>query len=244
MAGADQRVGRTLAWIALLVAAIVALRLAATGDLAPPPLTSLDALGTWTDGREPAAAAIALVRFVAELTAWYLLGLSTLVALATALRSGGVASLADALAVPGATRLVRGGLGLGLVAATAVGAATSEPEHAATAGAVMQPLRGEDAPHDNTADGTARMVPVTVVASPPAAPTIVSGASDTWTVSEGESLWSIATDVLAAALGRTPDDAEIDPYWRALIDANRHRLVDPDDADLIHPGQVFETPTP
>ena len=41
-----------------------------------------------------------------------------------------------------------------------------------------------------------------------------------------------------------PTDAEIDPYWRRLIEHNRDRLIDPANPDLIHPGQVFETPTP
>ena len=31
-------------------------------------------------------------------------------------------------------------------------------------------------------------------------------------------------------------------YWRRLIEANRGRLVDPDDPDLVLPGQRFVLP--
>ncbi len=232
--------GRSLGWFVLLVGTILVLRSAAIGDLTAPPLTSLDALADWTDAREPGSTAIALVRLVAEVVAWYLLGLTILYGLAATLRSGGMASLADALAAPGAARLVRGGLGLGLLASTAAAGAATPPGDVAEPSrstASMRPLPAVEG------DGTAWMVPVTEeVQTPQAAPTITAERPNTWTVSEGESFWSIAEDALADARGRTPTIAEIDPYWRALIDANRGRLVDGDDPDLIHPGQVFELP--
>jgi nucleoid-associated protein YgaU len=31
-------------------------------------------------------------------------------------------------------------------------------------------------------------------------------------------------------------------YWAQLVDANRDRLVDPDDPDLLLPGQVLVLP--
>jgi len=60
----------------------------------------------------------------------------------------------------------------------------------------------------------------------------------------GECFWSIAEDVLAAAWGRAPSDAEIVPYWRVLIEANRATLADTANEDLIFPGQVFTVPPP
>ena len=74
--------------------------------------------------------------------------------------------------------------------------------------------------------------------------TVRQEAAPTWAVSADESFWTIAADVLHGELGRAPTDAEIDPYWRRLIEHNRDRLIDPANPDLIHPGQVFETPTP
>lgn len=241
---------RAVAWISFLVVTIVVLRAAATGTLDAPPLTSLGALADWGDARDPATTAIALVRFSAELAAWYLLGLTSLYGAASVLRSGGITALGDALAVPGAKGLVRTGLGLGLLASTAVGT-TAEDEAASRAPstATMQPE-----PSASVDRGTARMTPegasTSTTAQPGTArPTVPSATATataprptTWTVDAGESFWTIASDVLAEALGREPSDAEVDPYWRTLIEANRGRLVDGDDPDLIHPGQVFELP--
>ncbi len=71
-----------------------------------------------------------------------------------------------------------------------------------------------------------------------------AGAEKVWTVRPGECFWSIADDVLAQAWGRAPSDAEIVPYWRSLIDANRHLLKDRSNPHLVFPGQVFAVPPP
>jgi nucleoid-associated protein YgaU len=55
-------------------------------------------------------------------------------------------------------------------------------------------------------------------------------------------LWSIAAKTLAGAWGRTPSDDEVDRYWTALVAANRSRLANSEDPDLIFPGQVFQLP--
>ncbi len=68
------------------------------------------------------------------------------------------------------------------------------------------------------------------------------GAPTTITVAPGESFWSLAAAMTTDALGRPPTDAEIVPRWTALIAANQDRLVDPDDPDLILPGQVLRLP--
>jgi hypothetical protein len=60
----------------------------------------------------------------------------------------------------------------------------------------------------------------------------------------GEHLWSIATDHLAAHLDRAPTDAEVTEHWQRLIDDNRERLANPDDPDLIFPGQRLVLPDP
>ncbi len=63
-----------------------------------------------------------------------------------------------------------------------------------------------------------------------------------YVVRSGDSLWRIAEQQLAGALERAPEDAEIVPYWRELIEHNRARLPDPEDPDLILPGQRLELP--
>jgi nucleoid-associated protein YgaU len=37
-------------------------------------------------------------------------------------------------------------------------------------------------------------------------------------------------------------DAEVVPYWRAVIEANRDRLADRDNPSLVFPGQEFVLP--
>ena len=53
----------------------------------------------------------------------------------------------------------------------------------------------------------------------------------------GDNLWTIAR----GALGGTAADAEVAPYWNALIAANRSRLRS-GDPNLIYPGEVLGLP--
>ncbi len=64
------------------------------------------------------------------------------------------------------------------------------------------------------------------------------------TVAVGDSFWSIAEQQVTTRLGRTPTDTEVVEPWLALIDANRDRLLDPTNPDLLHPGQVLRLPDP
>jgi nucleoid-associated protein YgaU len=83
-----------------------------------------------------------------------------------------------------------------------------------------------------------------LVEAPAPAPDLVQVAADRWTVKPGECFWSIADEVLTARLGRVATDAEIVPYWKRLIETNRHQLVQRDNPDLIIPAQVFVIPSP
>jgi hypothetical protein len=69
-------------------------------------------------------------------------------------------------------------------------------------------------------------------------------APETWQVEPGDHLWGIAEEVLSDAFGRRPSDAEVVPYWQALIVANHSRLIDPTNADLIVPEQQLVLPPP
>ena len=66
----------------------------------------------------------------------------------------------------------------------------------------------------------------------------------TWVVEPGDSFWSIAADTLSGPGGRQPTDREVDGYWRHLVRANRDRLVDKDNPDLLVPGQELVLPGP
>jgi nucleoid-associated protein YgaU len=91
--------------------------------------------------------------------------------------------------------------------------------------------------------------PVSGLAPAPAAPASpapepVPAAADspgvsTWVVESGDSFWSIAEDVVG------PDGKRaVGRYWRALIAANRDRLVDRGNPDLLVPGQELVVPPP
>ena len=258
------RGGRAVIWFTILGLGLVALRLAATGSLATPPLTSVDGLEHWVDEREPVTVAIAIVRLGSELAIWYLLALSVLHGIASAFRLRGALVLADALSVPVVARLVHGALGLGLVTATVMAgdeatdrAAPAErdtlDESAVAVGAgtaSMRPVGRDDLP------GTAWMRPTEGGVNEPDAggDTAPAGTPTTWSVAPGESFWTIAADVLEASWGRPPTDREIDPYWRSMVEANRSRLVDrrrcrPDPAGPVlrgprHPSASARALTP
>jgi nucleoid-associated protein YgaU len=76
----------------------------------------------------------------------------------------------------------------------------------------------------------------------PAAPPSAGEQPGEVVVSPGDHLWAIAERTLAARLGRAPSDAEIVPFWRALIELNRDRLRT-GDPDLIFVGDRFVLPS-
>ena len=65
----------------------------------------------------------------------------------------------------------------------------------------------------------------------------------TVTTRPGDSFWSVAERLTSSRLGRPADDVEVVEPWLALIEANRDRLTDPDDPDLLFPGQVLRLPS-
>lgn len=66
----------------------------------------------------------------------------------------------------------------------------------------------------------------------------------TWVVEPGDSLWSIAEEVMASPDGTSPGERAVVRYWHRLVEANRAHLVDPDNADLLVPGQRLVVPPP
>jgi len=68
---------------------------------------------------------------------------------------------------------------------------------------------------------------------------VVAARSATWQVRPGDHLWRIAEEVVTTSGG---DASGIVSYWRRLIEANRHNLVDPANPDLLHPGQAIDLP--
>jgi putative peptide zinc metalloprotease protein len=65
-----------------------------------------------------------------------------------------------------------------------------------------------------------------------------------WVVAGGDDFWRIAEQVLTDVYGRAPTAEEHRTYWSQLIDANRDRLVHPDDPGTIYRGQELEVIRP
>lgn len=107
--------------------------------------------------------------------------------------------------------------------------------------AVPPPL-APDPPRDEAAPGP---IPPPEASPPDLSPTgDAADAADaaTVTVRSGDHLWSIAEHHLGAHLDAAPSDQQVAAYWQRLIDANRDRLADPANPDLILPGQQFVLP--
>lgn len=250
-----------VAWLVALGAAIVAFTAMGSGPLAAPPVTDPGAWGRWAAAREPVVATVAVLRLVVLALAWYLVGVTTVGAVARLARMGSLVRLADMLSVPVVRRVLQTSLGVGLatavVTASAPGLVTPRPTAPAAAAATadpvdrtptMQPLAGADpappgmrplAPADPTTPQPTSPDPTPTDTRPFATD---EAAADTWTVATGDHLWAIAESHLRDTLGSTPSDEVVASYWRRLVEANRGRLVDPDDPDLIVPGQRFVLP--
>ncbi len=99
--------------------------------------------------------------------------------------------------------------------------------------------------------------PTTAAATPQGAPpdekeaseqerTVESSADPTpateYTVERGDSFWEIARRRVRLATGREPTDPEIRSYWVALGADNEDRLSDPEDPNLLFPGQTLRLP--
>jgi len=92
------------------------------------------------------------------------------------------------------------------------------------------------------------MIGSAAVAEPAGTPTFVpvalgegSAPNGSVVVQPGDHLWKISATHLEGAFDRPPKPAEIDPYWRVVIETNRTSLSS-GDPDLIFPGEVIELP--
>ncbi len=66
--------------------------------------------------------------------------------------------------------------------------------------------------------------------------------SETWTIEPGDHLWHVADATLAERGDTDADPERILAYLERLVAANADRLVEPGNADLVLPGQVFVLP--
>lgn len=232
-----------VAWLLGLVAVLAGVaRLGATPALSAPPLDRPGHLAAWATAREPVEAAFAVLRLTVGAAAAYLLAVTLLALLVRLVHAGRLATAVDLVTVPLVRRLVRGALGLGLAGATAAGPLAAGPVSAlssrSAAGLVVPQWQGAPSPPVGDADGSPpTMERLDEAPVPGGAP-----ASSEVTLAAGDHLWSTAERALASAWGRAPSDDEVAPFWRGLVAANRHRLPDPANPDLVLPGLTVVVP--
>ncbi len=226
------------------------------------PAASLPGLGATTEGwfREidPADGLLAVLRILVLMGLAYLLAATLLLLASTAVRSSTVNRLAASCTGPALQRFLRASVGLGIGTMTslhslAVGAAPPPAEDSPepVPGASVEPSAEETttltrvddlvpaapaAPGVEATDPPPSLDPEPVTTTPAEA-----DPTDWWTVAPGDHLWHIAEETLADH-GAVPSPDEVAAYWHTLCEANHDRLVDPDNPDLIMPGQQIALP--
>jgi hypothetical protein len=241
------------AWVAgLLIAGRVTLALG-SGDLGVP-LTSLSDLTGWVEQASPATLAMALLRLAVLVGIGYLLLATLLSTLAEIVHLRPLTAVAERVTPRLVRRIAQGGGGVGLALGAIAGtlplphSGADRPQTTIAAPgpdvATMSRAPGSEAAMTSAVAApasTATMarsdqpVPSPDVPSPPittSPPPATPGGSETWIVEAGDSFWSIAEDVVGPG-----DERVLRRYWRALIEANRSRLADPQNPDLLIPGQ-------
>jgi hypothetical protein len=233
--------------VAALAVAVIVLWSSGGGWLSPP-MRSWSGASRWYEEVGPDVAALALVRAAGLGVALWLLAGAVLQLSAAVLRGQVLQRVADLVAPRSLQRLVHGLAGISLSAGLAVTAPSAGiPADTGAGVAVMRPAEG---PPDDPGTATMRVLddaapapapPPAVPATPAPAP---APAPDVVAVMAGDCFWSISAEVLADALGRPATEREVAAHWRRLVEANRGRLVDPGNPDLLYPGQQLVLPAP
>ena len=242
--------------MAAIAVGLVWLHLLGSGDLGAPPL-SLDGAASWLDNRDTAIAAFALLRLVALGFGWYLLLITGIGGAARYLQLARVTSVVDRLTFPFARGLLGGMALLGVMAAPPP-AQPPPPDSMIELSSDPTPRRAAGrCADDRDVAPLARPLatpPRSRLRRPPRAPASsragtdrphpepASADADAWVVQPGESFWSIAAEHLADVNGHPVSEREVASYWREVVELNRSRLVNPNDADLLFTGQVIELP--
>jgi hypothetical protein len=240
---------RLVAWVGMLVGVAGGMLALGDGALGAPDLRRPSTWTAWAQERTAPDAAMAVLRLVVLGLALYLLVVTML---AVALRLGDAGrsvTVLDVVTLPFVRSVVQAGLGVGLVGATVAGVSappgTSRaptPADAAIVAVAEPPVIVAEQPTATTTTTTTAPEAPRRDGDLTGAPVSTRAEAPTWTVAPGDHLWSIAERSLATSAGRAPTDEEVAPYWRALLEANRHVLADPDNPDLLFAGQVLSLP--
>jgi hypothetical protein len=246
------RTVRRGAAVVLVAGAVWWLWVLGRGDLAPPPVTSLDDLTAWFDARAPAVAVFAVLRLGCLGLAGYVFAVLVLGVVARAAGWSSMTRTADGALPPGLRRLAAWLFGMGLVGVATGPLADRGAGGTETMVVVDRLSPGEPSevlvPLDdgNPAEGwaTLSLLPSGKAAGESVASASPAPSAERWVVRRGDCLWSIAESHLGDVLGRPPSDAETTPYWRLVVEHNRPHLSNPHDPNLIFVGEVIELPPP
>ena len=226
------------------------------------PIDDVSALRAWAEGAAPDALALEMLKVVTLAASLWTLGalLFTAFAQATGARraAGTVArTLPRRLRVlvrPATAAVLSASLTVGstgMVAATELGT-QGEPAvlvHLGTVGpptsaATPSPERLEPATlrHLGPSLDTEHTPLVAPHHSPPPPHPAPVPHEQVWVVEPGDHLWSIASGTLAQRVESPVPLAAVGEYWLRLIEANRDRLPDPANPDLIYPDMEIVLP--
>jgi hypothetical protein len=248
---------RLVVVVLVTAAALVALLAAGPGHLPSLPLRPWSEVEAWYETAGPVPIAMQLVRGLAVAGALWLLCAALLQLVASVRLGRSLGRMADAIS----PRLLRQAAHLSIAAGLAVPPSAGMPPSDPPGTAVMQVLEAgaDDASTTTTITVASTLPPTTAPTTsttrpvdppgpprPPTPPPPVAADpdGDVIVVRAGDSFWSIATEVLAEVRGREVTDREVHEYWRRLIDANRARLVEPGNPDLLLPDQRLVPPRP
>lgn len=232
------RSARMLATTCSVVVGLVWLHGLGRSDLATPPV-SVDGFTAWLADRDAVLVAFSFLRLLAIAAGWYLIAVTVATHAASVGRAPALARLVDRCTFSWARGVVGSVALLGVMGGPAP---SSEAPDTATMREI--PGQGVTTVPPTTAGPSASIEPLPLESTAREPEPAPAPEDSTWLVQPGDSFWSIASDRLSELSGRPVTDREVTPYWRALVDANRPRLVHPDDPDLIFVGQEVELPDP
>ncbi|HEY7564288.1 MAG TPA: hypothetical protein VIA81_05125 [Acidimicrobiia bacterium] len=232
-------------WLGFVGFAVIALH--NLGDVYP--------IGAITDSGGPVEPALAAAARLIGLVVGYWLGATAILYLLVSLVRGARTVRAVGLVTFGPIRRL-----IDRMTAGAVVVSLTIPL-AASAGTVpgyVPVPAGDSAPVPSEPAGTTTTQPAPAIVEPPSLylpvvpfpePEAQPASSDNRlpnheievTVAAGDDMWQLAEQRLEIHLGRPATDAEIAPYWLAVIGANLHRIRS-GDPDLIYPGEVLVLP--
>ncbi len=241
----DRARAALVGWIAALVGSLALLHTVGAHHLPTPPL---DDLGSWIDSATAPTIAFTAARFVALGLGYYLLSVTCIAVIDAARHRASMRRM-----VPDRVEFAaRAAIGAGVLASILAPfvddpdsqglptALTTSIDRSPAAPPITAPATTVQPPSTTTEPATSTTAPRIETGLPAPSPT--PELTPTWTVEAGDHLWAIAEETVIDAWGRQPSDGEIVEYWVALIAHNRSRLPDPDNPDLIVPGQIIELP--